>query len=391
MGGKQHVERAWKSRTSGSEGLKVDMTRDDAPLIVHTDWSSSWGGQEIRTLTELREMRRLGFRCCLLVPEGSELARRAREERLPVCPVEFTSKFHLPTWRKLAGVIRELRPAVVNTHSSEDSWMAGAVARLGRVPLIVRTRHILSPVSSTFSYNVFPHVILACSAAIRDGLIEQGVPAGKVIVQPTGIDEEKFRFSMDKRREIRDRYGIGENEILVGNVGFLRTYKGHIFIIKTAVEMPKGYTFMLVGGGQDLPLLKAEAERKGVGDRFIFTGHQERPENFFSAFDILFFSSKDTEGIAQSFIQGLLYGLPLLVCRTPSLLEPLSCVQNYRLIDYDDVASAREGLLQLSTVLQRDEQAVGTQRKALAKRYGLRPMIDNLLGVYARFGIIPPG
>ena len=31
------------------------------PLILHTDWSRSWGGQEIRTLTELREMKKMGL------------------------------------------------------------------------------------------------------------------------------------------------------------------------------------------------------------------------------------------------------------------------------------------------------------------------------------------
>ena len=122
----------------------------DSPLILHTEWSRDWGGQEIRTLTELREMRKLGFRCCLMVPEGSELARRGREEGFTVWPVEFTSKFHLASWKKIIQGIRKLRPAIVNTHSSEDTWMAGAVARLLRVPLVIRTRHVLGSVSSTF-------------------------------------------------------------------------------------------------------------------------------------------------------------------------------------------------------------------------------------------------
>lgn len=374
------------SRVSGQA-----MTDSNSPLIVHSDWSRSWGGQEIRTLTELREMRKLGFRCCLLVQKDSELARYGGREGFAVRTADFTSKFHLPAWGKLVRAIRELRPAVVNTHSSEDSWMAGAAARLCGVPLIVRTRHVLSPISSAFSYNVFPHVILACSNAIRKGLIEQGVAAEKIIVQPTGIDEQRFRFSPERRNEIRKRYQVGDNEILVGNVGFLRIYKGQIFIIRTAAVMPENYRFMLVGGGQDLPLLEAEVARLGLGKRVIFTGHQERPEDFFSAFDILFFSSRDTEGVAQSFIQGLLYGLPLLVCRTPSLLEPLSCVQTYRLVDYDDVASAGEGLMELSGHLQRDEDSVDRQRTALAARYGLRTMTGSLLSMYSRFGIEPPG
>ena len=112
--------------------------------------------------------------------------------------MEFGSKFDPAAWRSLLKIIRALRPAVVNTHSSEDSWMAGAVARMCRVPLVIRTRHVLSPISSAFSYNVFPHVILACSEAIRDGLVDQGVAPGKIIVQPTGIDEARFRFSLGK-------------------------------------------------------------------------------------------------------------------------------------------------------------------------------------------------
>lgn len=368
----------------------VKSVADLPPLIVHTDWSRSWGGQEIRTLTELREMRRHGFRCGLFVPEESELARRCGAEGFSVWPVEFRSKFHLPTWSRLVRLIRELRPAVLNTHSSEDSWMAGAAARACGVPLVVRTRHVLAPISSAFSYNVFPHCILACSEAIRTGLIDQGVRAEKIRVQPTGIDEERFRFSPERRLEIRARYGISDQEILVGNVGFLRIYKGQIFIVRTAAAMPAGYKFMLVGGGQDLPLLEAEVDRLGIRDRFIFAGHQERPEDFFSAFDILFFSSRDTEGIAQSYIQGLLYGLPLLVTRAASLLEPLPWVQTYSLVDYDDVPAARGGLLRLAGSVARDEERVARQRLEIGARYGLKRMTGNLLDLYAGFGIEPP-
>lgn len=364
------------------------MTSPQAPpLIIHTDWSRSWGGQEIRTLTELREMRKLGFRCCLMVPEDSELARRGKEEGFAVWPVDFISKFHLSSWKRIIKGIRELRPAVVNTHSSEDTWMAGAAARLLRVPLVIRTRHILAPISSTFSYTAFPHVILACSEAIRDGLVEQGVPAEKIVVQPTGIDEERFRFSQDKREQVRKCFGIGNGDILVGNVGFLRVYKGQEFIVRTAAAMPDHFKFMLVGGGNDLPHLEEQVTKLGVQDRFIFTGHQENPEDYFSAFDILFFSSWSIEGIAQSYIQGLLYGLPLLVCRTPSIMEPLPHVQTYQLIDYDDLEAARDGLMQLSHHLDREERKIELQRGAIAAQYGLKTMIGNLLRIYSQHGI----
>ncbi|WP_417915465.1 glycosyltransferase [Candidatus Electronema sp. JM] len=357
------------------------------PLIVHTDWSRSWGGQEIRTLTELREMRKLGFRTALIVREGAELARRCGAEGFDVHFIDFSSKFNLRAWLALLRLLWRLQPAVVNTHSSEDSWMAGAVARLCGVPLIARTRHVLAPVSSAFSYNAFPHVIFACSEAIAEQLAEQGVRRKKIVFQSTGIDEERFTFSATAREEIRRQYGLAETDILVGNVSFLRHYKGHEFIARTAASLPKQFKFMIVGGGNGRALLEEDIAKAGVQDRFILTGHREDPERFFSAMDMIFFSSYETEGISQSFIQGLLYGLPLLACRTPSILEPLEFVRQHRLVDYGDVAAARQGLLDLAAQSVRDEALIQRQRQDIAAKYGLKRMMENIAQVYRAHGV----
>jgi glycosyltransferase involved in cell wall biosynthesis len=360
---------------------------NNAPLIVHTDWSRSWGGQEIRTLTELREMRKLGFRTALIVREGAELARRCGEEGIPVYCIDFSSKFNLRAWLALLRLLWRLKPAVVNTHSSEDSWMAGCAARFCRVPLIARTRHVLAPISSSLSYNAFPHVIFACSEAIAKQIAEQGVRQDKIVFQSTGIDEERFQFSARDREAVRQHYQIGEQDILVGNVAFLRHYKGHDFIARTAAALPERFKFMIVGGGNGRALLEEDIAKAGVQDRFILTGHREDPERYFSAMDMIFFSSYETEGISQSFIQGLLYGLPLLTCRTPSILEPLEFVRKCQLVDYGDVEAARDGLLELSAHLVRDEAQIQRQRQDIAAKYGLKRMVENIVRIYGKHGV----
>ncbi len=230
-------------------------------------------------------------------------------------------------------------------------------------------------------------MIFACSESIGKQLVDQGVSSKKIIVQSSGIDEQRFKFSEQQRQEIRNRYNVGEQDILVGNVAFLRHYKGHDFIVRTAATMPDNYKFMIVGGGNARSILEDDIARAGVGDRFILTGHREDPERFFSAIDIIFFSSYETEGISQSFIQGLLYGIPLLTCRTPSILEPLEHVQTYRAIEYDDVDAARQGLLDLSRDLVRDEEKVERQRQDIAAKYGLQKMVDTIIQVYGDYGI----
>ncbi len=332
-------------------------------------------------------MRKLGFRTALIVREGAELARRCGEEGFSLYYIDFSSKFNVPAWLKLLRLLWQLKPAVVNTHSSEDSWMAGCAARLCGVPLIARTRHVLAPVSSAFSYNAFPHIIFACSEAIAIQIAEQGVRREKIVVQSTGIDEERFQFSSRDREDIRRKYGLADADVLVGNVAFLRHYKGHEFIARTAESLPKQFKFMIVGGGNGRALLEEAIAKAGVQDRFILTGHREDPERFFSAMDMIFFSSYETEGISQSFIQGLLYGLPLLTCRTPSILEPLEFVRTYRLVDYGDVAAATKALLELSTHTAQDKGLVQRQRRDIAAKYGLKRMMENIVHVYRDHGV----
>jgi glycosyltransferase involved in cell wall biosynthesis len=364
------------------------ITTEHNPLIIHTDWSRAYGGQEIRILTELREMRKLGFRVALVVPADSELALRAKSECITVYPVPFSSKFDLNSWRQLFRIFKKIQPAVVNTHSSEDSWMAGCVARLCQVPLVIRTRHVLAPISSACSYNLFPQIIFTCSSSIAEQLSAQGVRPHRTVVLPTGIDEKRFQFSRENRQKVRLAYGIGEGEVLVGNVGFLRHYKGHRFIIKTAAAMPANYRFMIVGGGGgELPDLQALTRELGVEDRVIFTGHQEHPEEFFSAFDLCFFSSNEAEGVSQSLIQSLLNGLPVLACKIPSTMEPLSLIEDYRAVDYDDVPSACKGLVELAGLKWRDPERMSLQHRTITERYGLQRMVRILVETYAQFGI----
>ncbi len=359
-----------------------------APLIVHTDWSRSWGGQEIRILTELREMKKRGFRVAMIIRDDSELACRCHDEGIDVHLIDFSSKFSLAAWRDLFRLIRKLQPTVVNTHSSEDSWMAGCVAKLCRVPLIIKTRHVLASISSPLSYNIFFDIVFVCSESIGEQLVKQKVKSNKIRVQSTGIDEERFVFSEDDRQEIRNYYQIKETDILVGNVGFFRDYKGHEFIVQTAVTMPENYKFIIIGDGNGRSLLEQEIARAGVGDRFILTGHQEDPEHYFSAIDIVFFSSFQTEGISQSFIQGLLYGMPLLTCRATSIMEPLKYVHTYQDISYGDVDAAHNALIELSGHLDRDEKQITTQRIAIAGKYGLKKMVENIISIYKEYGVV---
>ena len=359
----------------------------EAPLIIHTECSYGWGGQEIRILEELRGMRRYGFSTALISPRQSQIFRRAQAEGSNVYPVPFASKADPFSWNSLFRLIRRLRPVVVNTHSSNDSWVAGLVARLLQIPLIIRTRHVSTPIGSTFSYRYFPHLILTTSATIRKDLIQRGLDDQKIISLPTGVDLERFKFSLVNRRRVRNRLGFSDNDILVGNICVLRSWKGLDFFIDTAATMSAPFKFILVGDGPQRKRLQDKARSMQLADRLIFTGHQDQVEEFFSALDIFFFTSYASEGVPQSLLQAISVGLPLVVCHIPSVLEALQGVNDFSAIDYGDLVAARRALKQTSQRLRKDEGKIFSTRQIIESRYGLENMLLLLLKIYRRHGV----
>ncbi|NLZ16664.1 MAG: glycosyltransferase [Desulfobulbaceae bacterium] len=359
------------------------------PLIIHTDASRSWGGQEMRVLTELREMRARGCRVALITKVNAALVQRCMRAAIPVYQVPDFNKLNPGSWLLLRQLIRRLKPTVLNTHSSEDSWMAAPLARRAGVQLVLRTRHVSAPVSSIFSYR-FPHAILACSEAIAAQLASQGIARKRISVVPTGNDAARFQFSTVRRNELRSRYGLNESDIIIGNVGFFRDYKGHAFILDTLAALEPKYKVMLVGDGELRPALEEQTKRLGLDERIIFAGHQEEPEGFYNAFDLFFFASYAAEGVSQSLVQALLNGLPVVSSSLPSNEEVLEGVINSRLVQYGDVAAAAEALGALAALPRRDPQAMAVQYVTINARYGLATMVERLAAVYARYGVILP-
>jgi glycosyltransferase involved in cell wall biosynthesis len=366
------------------------MINSRTPLILHTECSDGWGGQEIRIMEELRGMRRYGYATALIAPRHSRIYSRAQTEGFEVHAVQFGNKGHLPSWIRLFKLIAQLKPEIVNTHSSDDSWMAGFVARMLAVSLIIRTRHVSTPIGSPFSYKAFPHLILTTSQAIRESLIACGIREEKVVAVPTGIDSNRFRFSSSWRKEIRENHGFSDEDILVGNICVLRSWKGLDFFIDTAAQTPPQFKFILVGDGPQRQRLQDKAKGMGLEDRVIFPGHQEEIEKYFSALDLYFFTSYANEGVPQSLLQAQSVGLPMVVCRTPSVLETLQVGDDVIPVEYGDVPSAG---VALEKALQFVRVAVDRRKEKnewVKSKHSLEAMLGKIRELYGQWGIGVP-
>ena len=189
--------RAWLSsrHRGGRRRAAGAARRRGMRTVLHTESSPGLGGQEIRTLNEARWIGERGWRVIVAGQPEGRFVTRAREAGLETAPLRMRSPWDLSAVARLTRLIRGEGVSVVHTHSSVDGWLGGLAARAARVP-VVRTRHVSIPVRRGFNpvYTWLADRVITSGEAIRRIIVGAGVPAGRVVAIPAGVDLETLPF-----------------------------------------------------------------------------------------------------------------------------------------------------------------------------------------------------
>jgi glycosyltransferase involved in cell wall biosynthesis len=150
--------------------------------------------------------------------------------------------------------------------------------------------------------------LITVCAALRDVLLELGVPEQKVSVLRNGVDLELFK-PVDREAE-RRKHGL-EGPTLI-SVGHLIDRKGHDLII-SAMPALAGYTLLVVGVGERERALRALAKSLGVEARVRFLGElpQAQLKSCYGAVDALVLASS-REGWPNVLLESMACGTPVV-------------------------------------------------------------------------------
>ena len=157
---------------------------------------------------------------------------------------------------------------------------------------------------------------LACGeAAAINGWGEGAVKKGKVTILPNAIDPERFKFSESARREIRAKYGIAEDDFVIGHVGRFYPQKNHEFLVdvfRDVRQQKPNAKLLLLGDGPLQEKIRQKVETLGIAESVIFAGLQKDTAPFYSAMDVFVFPSL-WEGLPLTLVEAQYAGLPCVV------------------------------------------------------------------------------
>jgi len=233
--------------------------------------------------------------------------------------------------KKIKEIIAEYKPDIVHTHASKAGALGRKAALDMKVPVIVHTfhGHVFHSYFGKVKTELYKFIerklaqkstgIIAISDLQKNELVNTYKIASenKVNVIPLGFDLQKFNQNLsEKRKNVREKFEIGEDQVAVAIIGRLAPIKNHSLFLETVAllqkETEKKLVFFIVGDGElrdEIAQKVAELSKKGVDIRM--TSWIKDINEFNAGMDIICLTSNN-EGTPVSMIEAQASQVPIV-------------------------------------------------------------------------------
>lgn len=295
---------------------------------------------------------------------------------------------------------RELNAQVLHCDNMHTSPLMGAAA--ARVPVRIWSKHSMQPSFEAgrernlrdkvaISVRISCHLstrVLCVSSAVRDELVELGMPAGRIQVFRNAVNANDLRVS--ERSAARAALGLAQDDLVVGAIGRPVAVKGWDLLIEAfagaAMHLPNT-KLLLVGDvtspseAPDYARLSKRMEELGILGRVVAPGYLTDLSNVLGATDVFVMPSR-SEGDSNALLQALHSRLPCVATRVGSAADLIMDGENGLLVPRENVPAMTAALRRLvddKAMRERFRQASESAKYAP----GVEEHAEMLVDIYA--------
>jgi len=340
-----------------------------ATKVLYVDHAPFWGGAEMILETHLTLLDRERFSPIVAVAMGNERAEmRFAQAGAKVVAISFgrlKTANPLVFWRwfktifELREIIKREGIELVVACTSRAYYTAAVAAQLSRVPLVVWVHDFLYVKPLFKLFRLLTAGIVWSSEAVREFYGGRVSEKSQVIYNENYFGRVLAAVSSAEGAKLREVWGVGARDVVIGSVGRLVTAKGvavllrAVAILKGSVE-EMGTNFKVVvvgsGGGQrggNEDELRELVRSLGLEEGVVFVGFQEAPAVFYRAFDIFVLPSTGFESFPTAVVEAMLAGLPVVGTRKGGTVELVDDERTGFLIPPEDPEALAAALVKL--------------------------------------------
>lgn len=354
----------------------------DSPLrILHVVVNMNRGGAETLIMNLYRNINRdkvqfdfLTFKPGVFDAEIKNMGGRVH--RIPY----ITDVNHRQFMQKLRGFLKENEQyKIIHAHMDKMSGIILKSAKEANIPIRIAHSHNTESegglLQKTYKWYAGTHIttsathLYACSNKAATWLF--GNKSRQAHILKNGIEADRFRYSTDTRKQIRNELQMNQDTLIIGHVGRFSSQKNHLLLLDLFSEIDKqvpNIALVLVGDGP----LRKEIEKKirelHLEEKVKLLGIRPDTNQLVQAFDLFMMPSLH-EGLPVTLIEAQGAGLPCLISDkiTSEVDMGLGLVQYVPLTDTDGWIN------QASDMLKSTEQSREISQTALFKNgYDIR-------------------
>lgn len=192
---------------------------------------------------------------------------------------------------ELNEILKDKAPAYVYERIVLGNNLTAKICQQNNIPYIVEYNGSELAMARSFG-NPYDHeqifeqienycfeaatLINVVSKPVADELIERGIPAEKILINPNSVDPDYYRkLEGETLKKERHNLGLSSDHIVVG---FCGTYGGWHGISTLAESLPlicridSRVRFLLIGDGNQKHIIKEAIKKHGLEDRIIDVG-----------------------------------------------------------------------------------------------------------------------
>lgn len=338
--------------------------------IVHVASGREWRGGQKQTWLLTRELQRAGVDQVLVTQGGSELARRAQADGVPVREVAWTMGLDPRAWWA-ARQEAHRAPAILHAHDGHAVTVARWAA--GSSPWIV-TRRNSSPLRDPAGWRGAARVV-AISGAVRRQLVADGIPEERIALVPSGVDAAAIRAT--PHQDLRTWAGVPNGGALIVTVAAVTQEKGLDYIdlaVETLEAEGRDFRWVVVGDGPE----RTFHARRSPG-LLAFPGHHPDPVRLLRGADLFVLPSL-SEGLGTSVLDAMALDVPVVTSDAGGLPELVGTDAGLVVPRADGIALARAIARMLDDQELRRRSIEGGRRTV--ERYSVAGMAEGMRSVY---------
>ena len=299
--------------------------------------------------------------------------------------------YQLPPRKYITDYFKALRKLcigydVVHVHAnSATSVIELMAAKMAGVPKRIHHNHTSKTQHPFLNKILHPLFVrsftdaVACSDAAGEWLFGKG----NYIVLPNAIDIDKFKFNQQARNQIRDEFGISDNEFVVGHIGKFMDAKNHEFLIKVFARYHSSHSqskLLLVGDGEWRPQIEGWVKESGCSDAIILAGLRSDIPAIVQAFDVFVFPSI-YEGLPLTTLEAQASGLPCII--SSNVTNAVAIGGDVLMKDLSDGADGwADAIDSIDFSILRNERCVDNYIRITEKHFNIRTESNRLRTLY---------